>query len=237
MQEVIHGTAIILIYFLIAASVAIGCRFLIKIPNELFRKILHGILLGSLFMFVLVFETWWIVALEAVIFAILVYPVLVFFERFHTYSQVTTERKKGELKTSLLLVFFMYATVVTVCWGWFGDKYLVLASVSAWGFGDAAAAMLGKRFGKHKITWKYTDGKKSLEGSLSMFLVSFISVAAVLLCRGGLSAAGCIVISLVTALVSTIAELYSKGGNDTVICPLSAMAVLLPLVYMFGGMV
>ena len=236
MQEVISGTSTILIYFIVAAGTALGCRCFIKIPNELFRKILHGILLGSLFIFIFAFDTWWIVALEAVAFAIIVYPILMFFEGFKGFSQLTTERKAGELKKSLLLVFFMFATVVIVCWGWMGDKYLVLASVSAWGFGDAAAAMIGKRFGKHKITWRYTDGKKSLEGSLAMFVVSMISVAIVLLIRGGLNLVGYVVVSSVVALVSAVAELYSKGGNDTVICPVSAMVVLLPLLYLFGGL-
>ena len=92
--------------------------------------------------------------MEAVGFAVLVYPILAFFERYKTFSKLTTERKKGELKSSLLLVFFMYATIVVICWGWVGDKYLVLSSVYAWGFGDAAAAIVGKRFGKHKIKWK-----------------------------------------------------------------------------------
>lgn len=237
MQEFIKGTAIIIIYFIVAASTAIGCRCFIRIPHELFRKILHGILLGSLFLFAFAFETWWISALEAVVFAGVVYPILMFFERFKSFSELTTERKKGELKTSLLLVFFMFAAVITICWGWMGDKYLALASVSAWGFGDAAAAMVGKRFGKHKITWKYTDGKKCFEGSSAMFVTSLISVAVILIIRGGLPVAGYIVIPIVVALISAFAELYSKEGMDTVICPISAMIVLLPLVYLFGGLV
>ena len=69
-----------------------------------------------------------------------------------------------------------------------------------------------------------------------MFAVSLISVESVLLLRGGLHPAGYVVIPVITALVSTLAEGLSKGGNDTVICPLSAMVVLLPLVELFGGM-
>ena len=68
-----------------------------------------------------------------------------------------------------------------------------------------------------------------------MFVVSLISVAVILAFRGGLGTAGYVIIPIVTALVSAAAELYSKGGHDTVICPLSAMVVLLPMVYLFGG--
>ena len=106
-------------------------------------------------------------------------------ERIERFSEFITERKKGELKSSLLLVFGMFAFIITVCWGLLGDPYLVLASVYAWGFGDAAAALIGKRFGKHKIRWKYTDGKKSAEGSTSMYVLSFVTVCIILMCLGG----------------------------------------------------
>ncbi|MBE6962209.1 MAG: phosphatidate cytidylyltransferase [Ruminococcaceae bacterium] len=235
MQEFLYGARALLIYFVCAAAPALLCRYLIRIPDELFRKILHCILLGSLPVFVFGFDTWWRAAAAAVSFAAVVYPILAWFERFRGYSELTTERKKGELKESLLLVFAMFAVVISVCWGWLHDRYLVLASVYAWGFGDAAAALVGKRWGRHKIRFGIADSHKSLEGSAAMFAVSLISVETVLLLRGGIGSAGYIVIPMVTALVSALAELCSRDGHDTVICPLSAMVVLLPLVHLFGG--
>lgn len=237
MRELLEGTKAVLIYFAIAASTALGCRILIRIPDELFRKILHCILLGSLPVFLFGFETWWMAALEAVGFAAIVYPLLAYLDRFPLFEKLTTERKHGELQHSLLLVFHMFAIVMAVCWGWLGDRYLAMAAVFAWGFGDAAAALIGKPFGKHKIRWKYTDGKKSYEGSGAMLLTSFATVSLILFFRGGFSLPVLLLISLLVALVSTLAELYSKNGNDTVICPLCAMAALLPLVAMFGGLV
>ena len=106
------------IYFMCAAGIALTVRAFIRIPHELFRKTLHFILLGSIFVFVYCFKTWWISALASLLFAILVYPILVLCERFKCYSEITTERKKGELKTSLLLVFAMFAVVIGICWGW-----------------------------------------------------------------------------------------------------------------------
>lgn len=237
LQEFLHGAEWVVIYFIIAAGSVLGCRFLFKIPDEIFRKILHSVLLMSLLVFVYGFATWQASVLGCIIFAIVVYPILMFFERVKGYSQLTTERKKGELKSSLLLVFGMFALVIAICWGWMGDRMLVLASIYAWGFGDAAAAIIGKQFGKHKITWKYTDGKKSMEGSLAMFVTSLISVSIILYCRGGMQSIGYVLVPIIVAATSTLAELYSKNGMDTVICPLSAMTVLLPLVYIFGGFV
>lgn len=237
MQELLEGTKAVLLYFAVAATSALGSRMLIRIPDELFRKILHCILLGSLPVFLFCFESWWMAALEAVGFAAVVYPLLAFLDRFPYFEKLTTERKHGELQHSLLLVFNMFAIVMAICWGWLGDRYLALASVFAWGFGDAAAALVGKPFGKHKIRWKYTDGKKSFEGSGAMLVTSFLTVTGILALRGGFSLPVILLISASVALVSTLAELYSKNGNDTVICPLSAMAALLPLVALFGGLV
>lgn len=231
------GFGIIGIYFIIAAGAALLCRRFIKIFDEVFRKILHFILLGSLGVWVFAFPTWWEAILAAVIFEVLVYPILLFFEKKKGYSEFVTERKKGELKSSLLVVFTMFIVITFVCWGWLGDRYLVLACVYAWGFGDAAAALIGKRFGKHKITWKHADGKKSWEGTIAMFVTSFLSVMVALLLRGGLVWTGYLLISGAVAVACTLTEFYSKNGIDTITCPLSAMSVLLPLLYVFGGLV
>lgn len=236
MNPILPGTLNLIIYFVIAVILAFSGRVLFTIPEEVFRKILHFILLGSFYVLIISYPTWLITALVAIIFEIVVYPILVFFERFKKYSEFTTERKAGELKHSLLLVYTMFAIVVAVCWGVFGDKYLALASFYAWGIGDAAAALVGKKFGRHKIKAPGLDGNKSYEGTISMFFVSCISVFFILMWRGGLNAIFCMIISLMVGVVSAVSELYSKDGNDTVICPLCAMVTLLPLVYLFGGM-
>lgn len=230
------GTKAILFYFAVAASSALGARLLIRIPDELFRKILHCILLGSLPVFLFCFETWWMAALEAVGFALMVYPLLAFLDRFPFFEKLTTERKHGELQHSLLLVFGMFAVVMAVCWGWLEDRYLAMASIFAWGLGDAAAALIGKPFGKHKIRWRLTDGKKSYEGSAAMLLTSFTTLVVILTLRDGFSLPVTLLISLAVALVSTLAELYSRNGNDTIICPMCAMAALLPLIAVCGGL-
>ena len=235
MQELIRGFGWLLAYFIPLAAMALTGHHFINIPKEVFRKLLHCILLFSLLVFVFGFETWYISALACIIFELVVYPALWFFERFRGYSELTTERKKGELKNSLLLVFSMFAVVIAICWGWLGDRYLVLASVYAWGFGDAAAALVGKRFGRHKLNFKFLDGKKSLEGTLAMFTLSFVSVAVILQIRGGIPVLGGFVTALITAEAAALVELYSRGGNDTFTCPLASMAVMLPLLHLFGG--
>lgn len=66
-----------------------------------------------------------------------------------------------------------------------------------------------------------------------MFLCSLISVFTVLLIRGGIGMAMCFAIAFLAAVVCTVAELCAKNGLDTVICPVSAMIVIIPMVVMF----
>ena len=112
---------------------------------------------------------------------------------------------------------------------------VVLACVYAWGVGDAFAALVGKRFGRHKIKLPFADPHKSVEGSAAMFVTSAVAVTAVLLLRGGLGVGACILAAVAAAAVSTVAELCSKDGHDTFICPGAAMAVLLPLIRILEG--
>ena len=234
MQEMWTGFGVLILYFVLCASTAVVLKFAVRIPPEPFRKLLHMILLGSLMVFVLAFSTWWISALAALLFAVVVYPMLALAERIKGYSQLLVERRGGEIKSSLLLVFTMFAVVIAVCWGWLGERILVLACVYAWGPGDAAAALVGKRYGEHHYA-KGQLARKSVEGTAAMFLVSFAVVLLILLLRGGMSFAVCLLISVVVAAVSAVVELYTPGGLDTVTCPLADMVTLLALVHLAGG--
>ena len=233
MQLFLHGTGITVLYILIAAGIMLLARVLLTIPDELFRKILHFILLGAYIPLVFAFAKWWMAAIFSLSLIVILFPVLFFAEKLPMFSSFVNERKKGEFKSSMVLAVGMMAFSVTVCWGLFGDQHLVLASVYAWGVGDALAALVGKRFGKHKITWKMADGKKSVEGSAAMFLCSLVSVFSVLLIRGGTSPIMCFVIAILAALACTVTELCAKNGLDTILCPTAAMVVILPLAMLF----
>ena len=235
MQELLHGALICFLYLIPAAATMLIARRFLKIPDELFRKILHFILLGIYFPFLFAFRTWWISAGFAVILIVLLYPVLTLAGRIPAFSAFITERKKGEIRSSMILALSVVVVSITVCWGIFGDKMLVLACVYAWGVGDAFAALVGKRFGRHKIRMRFADCRKSVEGSVAMFLTSAAAVCAVLLRRGGLGIGACVLAAAAASAVSTFVELCSKDGHDTFTCPAAAMAVLLPLIGILGG--
>ena len=235
MQVFLYGVGITMLYIIVAVGIMLLARKYLTIPDELFRKILHFILLGAYIPLVFAFEAWWMSAIFAVSLIIILFPALSVAGKIPMFSAFMNERKKGEFKSSMVLAVGMMAFSVSICWGLFEEKYLVLASIYAWGIGDGLAALIGKRFGKHKIKWKLADGKKSIEGSLTMFLCSLAAVFTVLLIRGGISTTMCFVIAFGAAVVCTVAELCAKNGMDTVICPISAMVVIIPLVILVGG--
>ncbi|MFA5153651.1 MAG: phosphatidate cytidylyltransferase [Clostridia bacterium] len=237
MTEFIVGFGILLGYFLVCAAIALFLRRFVKMPNEVFRKILHIILLCSIFVLTYAFGTWWIAVTASVIFIVMVFPILQYAERIPGYSNLLTERKKGEIKKSLVIVFIMFSILISVCWGWLNLKYLVIASVFAWGFGDAAAALVGKRFGQYYIEGRLVEGRKSLEGTFAMFVVSFISVIVILAAYSSLNWYSYLLISLVTAAVSAVVELYTKGGMDTLTCPLASAFTMILLLYLQGGVI
>ena len=235
MQELLHGAFAFILCVIPLAGGMMVARYFFKIPDELFRKILHCILLVGYFPFLFAFETWWISAGFALLLMACAYPVLALVGKIPAFSSFVNERKKGEFKSSLVLAMLTMAFSISLCWGILDDKLLVLACIYAWGVGDAFAALVGKRFGKHKIRLPLADPRKSWEGSAAMFVCSVLSVLIVLLIRGGLGIGACLLISLVAATATTYVELITKGGLDTVTCPATAMAVIIPLTKILGG--
>ena len=235
MQEFLRGSGIVCLYFAVAASSMFAARRLIRIPDELFRKLLHFVLQISYILFAFAFETWWRSALLGFAIVAIAYPIFTILGHTKSFSSFVYERKAGEFRSSLVLAFVMLAVCNGICWGWLGDKWFGLACMYAWGIGDGFAALVGKRFGKHKIRFRFADHHKSVEGSLAMFITSGISVAAVLLAHGHAGIAACILVPLVGAGTATFVEMITPNGMDTITCPAAAMAVMVPLMILLGG--
>jgi len=176
--------------------------------------------------------SWESAAMVSAIFTALLFPALALAERIPGFTRFMTERREGELKKSMTLLFAMFALLICICWGWLGKRYLVIASTLAWGIGDAAAALVGKRFGRHFITGRFVEGRKSLEGTLAMFITSFIAVLITLLVNNALVWYVSIPVSALAAAGCAVVELYTLRGMDTITCPLAAAAILIPLVHL-----
>lgn len=221
-----HGLAVVAA----AAAACILIIFLIRrlfpMSAELSRKLVHLSVIVVLTAWLYGFDDWRAAALPMAAFVIVVYPILLILEKqtvFRVLDRIVSERHTGEIRMSLCAVGFMFMLVTAVCWGCFGDRTLALASIYAWGPGDAAAALIGRRFGKTKIG---REKKKSREGTLAMFALSFVCVFVILLAGGGLPPLPALAAALLTAAVSAQVELEERRGLDTLFCPVAAMAIL-----------
>ena len=127
------------------------------------------------------------------------------------------------------MLFFMFAAATAVGWGIFGKPLCTAAAILMWGTGDAAAALIGIPFGKHKIRLRFTDGKKSWEGTAAMFLVSLICGLAVFLLYCHFPFMKSLLPIFTGAIVGAITEACSPSEYDTVTVPAAILAVLLLL--------
>ncbi len=202
-------------------------------PKDVFRKLLHLVAFSSLVEMTLIADTWYYAAITTTLFAFLIYPLLKMLEDRAWYSSLFVEKKKGEVRKSLVLFFGMYAILIVFCWGLFGRMHIAIASFLMWGVGDAAAALIGRRFGKHKTKLKYADPEKSWEGSLSMMLFSFLSGMLGILLSGSYMWYEVVFYPLLASPVAAYTELISKNGDDTITVPVATAAVLIVLSYIF----
>ena len=215
--------------FIIAfAAVLILLRFLIRIPDYIFRKLLHTVAFTSVLPLVLGTDIWWIAVLVEIVFLIIVILALHFFEHFAFYSALFVEKGKHEVITSFILLFGMITAMLAVFWGGFGDNcaFIAVAALMAWGPGDAAAAIIGHKYGKHHLSGKWIEGVKSVEGTIAMGVTSFICTFATLYFLSAFSLVQILDLCLIIAPVSAFVELYTKHGLDTITVPIAASLIL-----------
>ena len=142
--------------------------------------------------------------------------------------------EKGQLGTIYFPISF-----VALIWLLWGRPHLLVASLMPMTWGDALAAVVGRRFGQRRYT--VVGSTRSVEGSVVMFLASLVATLAPLLLLApeplDLAAAPAARVlsqragaAAVTALGATIIEAISPWGIDNLTVPaVSALLLLLML--------
>jgi|GEM_PF-95565 len=222
-------------YIVAVATVLIILRFTTKVPDYIFRKLLHVVAFTSILPLAYCTEIWWIAVAVEVLFLILVIIGLLLLEKFPFYRGLFVEKAKHEVVVSFVTLFSLMTIMLAVFWGGLGaeHKYLAIAAIMAWGPGDAVAAIVGKRIGKHKLQGKMIEGVKSVEGSVGMAITSFVCVFPLLLLLSNHPWYISLAFSLVVAPIASITELFTKRGWDTITVPVVS-ALVLSLSMIFG---
>lgn len=236
-SDLVAAVVLILYYLIGLLVIPTMLKAWSKLPNEVIRKMQHVGYSLSVFILLRLFSTWYMAILAAFLLVVLAYPALCLLERTATYKKYFVDRSErgGELRKQLLYVQLSFALLILLFWGILGAKwqYMVVVAVMAWGWGDAAAALVGKFLGKRKIAHAWVEGAKTHEGTLAMTVAAFAAIFLSLLFFSSLSWYSSLLIALLVAPLTGLVELFSKRGTDTLTIPLATAALVFPLVVLF----
>ena len=110
---------------------------------------------------------------------------------------------------------------------------IAVAGVMTLTWGDALAALVGRRFGEH--TYRIGQSTRSVEGSFTLFIVACIAIWGTLQFLPGsslapaakpLSAIQVTIATMLGAMVATIAEAVSPHGTDNLSVPLATAGII-----------
>jgi len=236
LQNDLIAIGLFLGYFIITGLPALLIKVYLNAPFELVRKMLHLIITLSIFPLLELFSSWYMAVLGAALLVLIAYPLLALVDNSALYKQLAVEREGGEFKRSLIIVQLSIASLIFIFWGLLGQdwQYIAAVAVMAWGFGDAAAALVGKTFGRRRIRHEQIEGTKTVEGTHAMFIVSGLAAFITLQLYAGHPWHISLVVSLIVALVSAAVELFSRRGMDTLTVPISAGFTTLSLLVLFS---
>ena len=217
-------------YFYIIAIILVTGKIKDRMPANLSRKFLH-IMIGN-FIFLIPFFTLRTFPLSFPFFVASPFILVTFL--FSPASPVDLSGKLSGLaevtggghKYGLVLYAVSYSILALL---FSKDSYAIAAGVLPMAYGDAAAALVGERIGRHKYN---VFGKKSLEGSTAMFAVCFCGLIACYLFFSHfypLSIFNWTLASLGAAALATACEALTPKGFDNLTVPLLSAVVFLML--------
>ncbi len=133
-------------------------------------------------------------------------------------------------KENLGTIYFPLAFAALV-WLLWDEPHLLVASLMPMTWGDALAAVVGRRVGRHRYT--VFGSTRSLEGSAVMFLAGWAATAvALLLLAPGASPIAALLTAAITAGGAALVEAVSPWGLDNLTVPAVSAALLI----VWGGL-
>ena len=233
------GAGILMAYYLgIVVLLPTLLRIRTKVRFEIVRKLQHVGYSLSIFLLLRLFSSWYMAIAAAFLLVVLAYPALWAMEKSAWYQRTFVDRtaRGGELRKQLLYAQLSFAALIALFWGLLGTRwqYIVALSVVPWGFGDAAAALVGKAWGRRHVLLRFVDSAKTYEGTLAMILVAGLALFLTLLFYAHQPWHVSLLISILVAPVCGLVELFSRRGTDTLTVPLSTGLAILPLLSLFA---
>jgi phytol kinase len=140
-----------------------------------------------------------------------------------------TEVTEGGHKLGLVFYAISY-TILALCFS--SKPYIIAAGILPLAYGDAAASLVGVKYGKKQFR---IFARKSLEGSVAMFLITFASLGTGLLFFSqfySLPFTASIVAALAVTIAATLIEALTPKGFDNITVPLISALLFF---FLIGG--
>lgn len=210
-------------YVSVILALGEGLRRGLKLGVEFTRKFVHiGVGMVS-FLLVWLFQSWQWAIIPPLAFIVINYISY----RRQVFAGMETG-EKGQLGTVYFPISF--AILIPLLWS---QPALLVAGLMPMTWGDAFAAITGKRLGAHKYT--VLGHTRSVEGSLTMFAFSFVATFLALVALSvAQPIAASLALAFAAALAATIAEALSPWGIDNLTVPLTSALVLAALNAVIG---
>jgi len=121
-------------------------------------------------------------------------------------------------------VYFPISFVILISLLWDGSlRWIACSSLLVMAWADAAASLVGERFGRHPF--RLLGAPKSIEGSVTMLVVSFLTCLFVFGLLGRFPIQTALFVSGTVSLVATGVEALCGRGLDNLTVPLSSALV------------
>ncbi|MGQ4912710.1 MAG: diacylglycerol/polyprenol kinase family protein [Candidatus Thorarchaeota archaeon] len=233
---VIYGIAAV--YAIIVMTVADLSRRKLNLGSDFTRKIVH-LFAGAAVWTVPYYPHPWVATLVALTFAIML--GLMNSDRFGRFFEAMA--RPEDLEHGSVRGPFWYAVSITILTGIFtltgndATYFIPAAAIHIMMLGDGMSAPIGIKYGKNH-TRTILGSKRSLQGSLALFLFGFLGVLVAfwwfgiystqaLVGPGGIMMYEIIILALVGSLTATLVELVSPKGTDNILLPFVTTAVML----------
>ena len=216
MSEVLRVAAVGTGFLLIFAAAELWRRYG-NPPVEWSRKFVHftgGLLVLA---FPWIFTSRWSVLVLVSVFSVLIWG---------TRRAGLLRSVHGVTRESHGSLFYPLAVVILFAIA-YDQPAFYLASALALVVSDTVAALVGSTYGR---TW-YDVGqdRRSIEGSVSFFLVTFLAVHVTLLLMTEIDRSVSVLVAVQVGLVVTLFEGVSLHGSDNLLVPLATYHLLLRL--------
>lgn len=211
--------SIIFVFVVIGISTLLTKKNILK--DEGSRKFIH---IGV--------SNWWIIAMiffDNYIYASIVPALFVVLNYVSYKKNLFTAMERGGGKEDLGTVYYAISLFILSLITFKNTNYSYIGALGilTMGYGDGFSAVIGKKYGRKKF--EVFGSKKSLIGSMTMFIATFIVSYIILSIFNPTSK---LFYSFILAFSATLLELFTPKGFDNLSVPLGTSMIYYVLAYL-----